>query len=292
MFLNLYTQNIKVFLSAVTVDMESLRNSVKNILLKAGIEIVEQKEDLTPGQLLDLMLSANCSMHILGNINICDQDSAVYQTPPAQHYRTAKGIDSKEYKMFVWNPSGTINDNNQYINIVRRNIDDNTIYSDITSPIVFVEELRSIMNLKPEVKAAHDAYDILFIYNSLDKDSAREITNMLGDLHTVVNLEINADTNTDYMDFILSQLPLCKMGTVYYDFAGDWAVPFAQQVWKQIGGAGSATQLFIAGNSSHADETQLKPLKKIMAYSINEKSIIPLDIKIYYDKLTGKNNTQ
>lgn len=292
MFLNLYTQNIKVFLSAVTVDMESLRNSVKNILLKAGIEIVEQKEDLTPGQLLDLMLSANCSMHILGNINICDQDSAVYQTPPAQHYRTAKGIDSKEYKMFVWNPSGTINDNNQYINIVRRNIDDNTIYSDITSPIVFVEELRSIMNVKPEVKAAHDAYDILFIYNSLDKDSAREITNMLGDLHKVVNLEINANTNTDYIEFIHTQLPLCKMGAVYFDFAGDWAIPFAQQVWKQTGGAGSSTPLFVAGNNSHADETQMKPLKKIIAYTINEKSIIPLDIKIYYDKLTGKNDTK
>ena len=127
--------------------MESLRNSVKQILLKAGIEIVEQKGDLTPGQLLDLMLSANCSMHILGSIDICDPDSGVYHTPPAQHYRTAKGIDSKDYKMFVWNPSGTINDNNQYVNIVRRDIDDNTIYSDITSPIVFVEELRSIMNV-------------------------------------------------------------------------------------------------------------------------------------------------
>ncbi|MBR2887713.1 MAG: hypothetical protein IKB95_05765, partial [Bacteroidales bacterium] len=154
--------------------------------------------------------------------------------------------------------------------------------------IVFVEELRAIMNIKPSAKTDAKNYDILFIYNTLDRDSAKEVSNMLADLQTVTELEINAGADTDYNDFIQNQLPLCKLGIIYYDYATDWAPPFAQQVWKQTGGQSASTPLYIAGNSDHADETQLKPLKKIVSYTINEKSIIPLDIKIYYDKITGK----
>lgn len=288
MVLSLYIQSIKVFLADVTDGMQNLRSEVKIILQRAGIEIIETASS-TENDVEKLMLTADCSMHILGNDNILDNDSPIYDTPPAMQYRTAMSINNATYKMFLWNPSGVINDNNFYINDIRRNINDNTIYSDITSPIVFVEELRTIMNVKPTVKTDAQSFDMLFIYNSLDRDSAKEISNMLADLQTVADLEINPDADTEYTDYITNQLSLCKLGIIYYDYAGDWAVPFAQQVWKQVGGQGSSTPLFIAGNNSHADEQQLKVLKKIMPFSINEKSIIPLEIKIYYDKITGKN---
>ena len=287
MVLSLYIQSIKVFLADVTDGMQTLRSDVRNILLRAGIEVIETATS-TETDIEKLMLTADCSMHILGSDNIIDNDSAIYDTPSALQYRTARSINNATYKMFLWNPSGGISDNNLYINDIRRDINDNTIYSDITSPIVFVEELRTIMNVKPAVKTDAQSFDMLFIYNSLDRDSAKEVSNMLADLHSVTDLEISADTDTDYTDYISNQLPLCRLGIIYYDYASDWAPSFAQQVWKQTGGQSSATQLFIAGNSEHVDETQLKPLKKILPYTINEKSIIPLEIKIYYDKITGK----
>ena len=287
MFLNLYIKSSKVFLAEVTDGLQKMRSEVKNILLRAGIEVIEPV-NTAETNLENLMLNADCSMHILGDDNIIDNDSPVYDTPSAIQYRTAKGLTDGNFKMFVWNPSGIINDKNLYINDIRRDINDNTIYSDITSPIVFVEELRAIMNIKPSAKTDAKNYDILFIYNTLDRDSAKEVSNMLADLQTVTELEINAGADTDYNDFIQNQLPLCKLGIIYYDYATDWAPPFAQQVWKQTGGQSASTPLYIAGNSDHADETQLKPLKKIVSYTINEKSIIPLDIKIYYDKITGK----
>lgn len=287
MVLSLYIQSIKVFLADVTDGMQTLRSDVRNILLRAGIEVIETATS-TETDIEKLMLTADCSMHILGSDNIIDNDSAIYDTPSALQYRTARSINNATYKMFLWNPSGGISDNNLYINDIRRDINDNTIYSDITSPIVFVEELRTIMNVKPAVKTDAQSFDMLFIYNSLDRDSAKEVSNMLADLHSVTDLEISAGTDTDYTDYISNQLPLCRLGIIYYDYASDWAPSFAQQVWKQTGGQSSATQLFIAGNSEHVDETQLKPLKKILPYTINEKSIIPLEIKIYYDKITGK----
>ncbi|MBP5367190.1 MAG: hypothetical protein J6Z01_01940 [Bacteroidales bacterium] len=287
MVLSLYIQSIKVFLADVTDGMQTLRSDVRNILLRAGIEVIETATS-TETDIEKLMLTADCSMHILGSDNIIDNDSVIYDTPSALQYRTARSINNATYKMFLWNPSGGISDNNLYINDIRRDINDNTIYSDITSPIVFVEELRTIMNVKPAVKTDAQSFDMLFIYNSLDRDSAKEVSNMLADLHSVTDLEISAGTDTDYTDYISNQLPLCRLGIIYYDYASDWAPSFAQQVWKQTGGQSSATQLFIAGNSEHVDETQLKPLKKILPYTINEKSIIPLEIKIYYDKITGK----
>lgn len=288
MFLSLYTQNIKVFLADVTERQQKLRGDVRNILLCAGIEVVETSDNTADTDIEKLMLTADCSMHILGEENIIDNDSAIYDTPSAIQYRTARSINNGTYKMFLWNPSGSINDNNLYINDIRRDIDDNTIYSDITSPIVFIEELRSIMNIKPAAKTDAKSYDMLFIFNSLDRDSAKEVSNMLSDLHTVSELEINAGADTDYTELIQVQLPLCKLGIIYYDYTGDWAPSFAQQIWKQTGGQSSTTPLYIAGNSAHAEESQLQPLKKIMPYTINEKSIIPLEIKIYYDKITGK----
>ena len=285
MVLSLYIQSIKVFLADVTDGMQKLRSEVKNILIRAGIEVIDPLDNT---DLEKQMLAADCSMHILGSDNIIDNDSPVYDTPSAVQYRTARSINNAKYKMFLWNPSGVINDNNSYINDIRRDIDDNTIYSDITSPIVFVEELRTIMNVKPAAKANTQSYDMLFIYNSLDRDSAKEVSNLLSDLHTVSDLEINAGADTDYTELISNQLPLCRLGIIYYDYATDWAPSFAQQVWKQIGGNSSSTPIFVAGNSNHADETQLKPLKKLMPYTINEKNIIPLEIKIYYDKITGK----
>jgi len=48
--------------------------------------------------------------------------------------------------------------------------------------------------------------------------------------------------------------------------------------------------LFLAANKNHAQEKELNVLKGIMEYSISDKSVIPLDIKIFYDKVTKKIN--
>ncbi|MBR2887100.1 MAG: hypothetical protein IKB95_02650, partial [Bacteroidales bacterium] len=133
MFLNLYIKSSKVFLAEVTDGLQKMRSEVKNILLRAGIEVIEPV-NTAETNVENLMLNADCSMHILGNDNIIDNDSPVYYTPSAIQYRTAKGLTDGNFKMFVWNPSGIINDKNLYINDIRRDINDNTIYSDITSP--------------------------------------------------------------------------------------------------------------------------------------------------------------
>ena len=94
---------------------------------------------------------------------------------------------------------------------------------------------------------------------------------------------------TDYGSFIKQQLSDSKIGVVYYNFASDWAVPFARQVWKDNGGQGGKVPLFVAGNQEHISYEDLKVLKGVMECSVNDKSIIPLDLKIFYDNKTSGN---
>ena len=185
--------------------------------------------------------------------------------------------------MFFWNPAGIINFRNNYINSIRRDIVENTIYSATTSPIVFVEDLRAIMNVKPKASSDLSKADIYFIYNDLDKDSAEEILSLLTDIQSVKKLSINMSSMTDYSEKISAELPQCKVGVIYVDYAKDWALSFSRQVWKDNGGQGGKTPLYVAGNKEHIKEEDFKMLKGVMEYSVNDKSLIPLDLKIFYD---------
>jgi len=191
--------------------------------------------------------------------------------------------------MFLWNPAGEITQNNSYINAVRREIVENTVYSSAVSPIVFVEDLRTIMNVCPKAGKDLSKADIYFIYNDLDEESANEILSILSDIQKVKKLNINMSSGTDYSEKIAAELPQCNIGVIYYNFASDWALCFARQVWKDNGGNGGKTPLLVAANKEHATpETLKKELKNIMEFTVNDKTLIPLDIKIFYDKAAEK----
>ncbi|MBQ3658377.1 MAG: hypothetical protein II956_16295 [Bacteroidales bacterium] len=117
------------------------------------------------------------------------------------------------------------------------------------------------MNFKQKENRSNEPTDIFFLYNELDGDSALGIFNMLKDFQKVEKLGISLSSGIDYNSFVLSQLSESKIGVVYYDCAGDWAVSFARQIWKDSGGNSSKTPLFVAGNRQHANQEQLTVLK-------------------------------
>ncbi|MCQ2973747.1 MAG: hypothetical protein MJ211_02920 [Bacteroidales bacterium] len=285
MFLNLYTQQISVFLASVSPDMVNFRQTLKSILVKAGLSVIESNENGDYDTELNIMKNTDCSIHILGNSDIYNSNNSFAST----HYKIAKDLRNNNYKMFLWNPLGYITENNKYINEIKRDIAENTIYSDLTSKIVFVEDLRSIMNTKSQVTSKTEKADILFIFNSLDHDTSLEIVGMLEDIQTIIKLEVDITTNTDYAEFISRQIQNCKLGIIYFDYAEDWAESFAQQIWKNIGGNSSKVPLLFVANSKHANTENFNQLKKIIPLIVNEKSILPLDIKMYYDNILENN---
>ena len=280
MFINLYNQSIKVFFADSSADMEDTREELRVILHRAGMEIVDGRA-VPSKELLDAMQQTDCSVHLLGKTDIFEEgtDSSLAGT----QYHAAKHLCSDRFKMFVWNPRGREN-RSKYINVIRRDIEENIIYSDRPSPIVFVEDIRNIMTVKQSAVQETVASDIFFLYNDLDNDTANDICTMLGDIRKVTKLSISMSSEVDYNTYIKQQLAVSKIGVVYYNFAGDWAASFARQVWKDTGGQSGATPICVIGNSDHAKPEQLEIFNGIMECAIDEQLRIPLDINMFLDK--------
>jgi hypothetical protein len=293
MFINLYSRKFTVYLASTSADMEDARQELAEVLDNAGIAIVDAEGGLTSGgddsRLNDSLIalqSTDCSIHILGESDIYTSGADGYNTPAGEQFRCAQRLCGERFKMFVWNPSEIAN--SQYITDIRRDIVENTIYSDKPSSIVFVEDIRNIMNVKQTESRRHEPTDIFFLYNELDSDTATGIYNMLRDFLKVQRLGISMSSDVDYNTYITEQLADSKIGVVYYNFAGDWAVSFARQIWKDSGGNSSQTPILIVGNSNHAKIEDLAVLKDIMQSSVNEQLRIPLDIKVFLDKQLKK----
>ena len=284
MFLNLYNQQIRVFLADATGDMSGARMRLERVLRKAGMGVVSPPEHCTAMEARTLISTCDCSVHLLGGVNIFDDSDEGVKSQAQIQYRAAKSFRDDDFKMFLWNPSGVIDENNAYITAIRRDIVENTIYSQATSPIVFVEDLRTVMSINPKMNIDIGTADIFFIYNDADRDTASEVLSMLQDVQQVTSLGINMSSSTSYTDYINSQLQASKMGVIYFDYSMDWAMPFARQLWKDSGGKSSNVPLYVAANSAHVNAQDMKALKGFMDYTLTEKSLIPLEIKVYFDK--------
>ncbi len=289
MFLNLYNQQIKVFLADATGDVSGARVRLERVLRKAGMIVVSPKESASDEDVSALIGSCDCSVHILGYVDIYNDDSDGYNSRAGVQYRAARECRDEKFKMFLWNPSGLISTRNSYISAIRRDIVENTVYSQVPSPIVFVEDLRTIMSVSPKMKLDIGSADIFFIYNDADRDTASEVLSMLQDIQKVTSLGINMSSNTSYTDYINSQLLASKMGVIYFDYSVDWALPFARQLWKDSGGNSAKVPLYVAANSEHVTAQDLKTLKGFMEYTLAERSLLPLEVKVFFDKKVGNN---
>jgi hypothetical protein len=282
MFINLYNRKFAVFLAAVSDDMKETRQELEYVLVNAGIKIVDG-QNLSLEKVADAMRDADCSVHILGKTDIYTPGSDGCGIPAGVQFRRAKEKCSEEFKMFVWNPR-TAADESRYVNSIRRDIVENIVYSDRPSPIVFTEDIRNIMNVRQTESRRHEPTDIFFLHNELDSDTASDIYNMLRDFVGVRKLGISMSSDVDYNTYISEQLADSKVGVIYYNYAGDWAVSFARQVWKDSGGSSSRVPLAVIGNSDHATTDELSVLNEFMECSVDDQRRIPLDIKVFLDK--------
>ena len=283
MQINLYTKPITVFLAASSSDVLELRTEMKYVLAKAGITAVDGLDGVSDADLSSTIAKCDCSVHLLGLADIYTSESKDYDSDAGVQFRCAKQLCGNNFKMFVWNPSGIIDSNNKYINNIRRDIVENIVYSDKPSPIYFVEDIRNILNVKQSETRHHEPSDIFFIYNELDSDTADGIYNMLKDFQKVNRLAISLSSEVDYSTYITEQIADSTIGVIYYNYAGDWAISFARQIWKDTGGNSSSTPLFVAANQDHATNEQLSVFKDIIKYVIDDKLRLPLDIKLFLD---------
>lgn len=290
--------NVTVFLAQGSQEQSALRNEMSSVLQRAGMNVIPSEEYLGSETLLSSfpaqLAASNCSLHIIfpqyGPVTDDGMSIAKVQFLAAKSHLASH----PDFKIFVWLPPTTdiLNiepDQLSFINEVKNNISKNMVFSNAVSPIQLVDDIRSLMETKETVEFDLNSTDIFLMSNQLDEGEANEIIDMLSDIVPVEKLNIIQDSDTDYSELCKQQIPKSKLAVIYFKESGDWAVPFAQQVWKKIGGATAHTPILLIGDTD-PDTNQTKKFNAPKVISlIVEGTLIPLEIKVQYDKVTTKN---
>ena len=235
---------------------------------------------------------ASCTLHILGE----DYSPLLPDAPGTslvryQFFEAKKALAEKPgFKVFVWNPvlkEGLAIDEmqNAFLKEVRNNIVKNMVFSNVSSPIQLVEDMRSITEIEEQAVFKLNATDIFFICNQLDEKEASEIADLLSDIIPVERLSIVQDSEVDYSALCQQQIGKSKLAVVYFKESADWAIPFVQQVWKKIGGASSHVPILLIGDEEpDSNTTKIFKAPKVLSLVVAGE-LIPLEIKIEFDRI-------
>lgn len=286
-----------IFLSTALSGSEK-RRELKTVLERAGLTVIPSDNDLQhagPAQLANLLYNADCSVHIIDNAeNKVPDDEQVRSA--LQQFQQAVSVnrDRPEFKIIVWQ-EGKMNietlSSRQIglINEIRNNISNNMIFTDVNSAIRLVDDIRSFLDEKKQVLFDVHQTQVFFIANQLDEGEANEIIDMLTDVVEVEKLCIVQDSPMDYSEFCKQQMEVSKMAVIYFKYSTDWAIPFMQEIWKRVGGASAHTPMLLIGDETPDTNRAVKFSAPRVSYMLVAGELIPLEIKVMYDKAAGIN---
>jgi hypothetical protein len=289
-----------VFLPWVTPDAEQVRDELMFTLFKAGFKVLPlgpcpSDENQFKNEVNDSLSKSNCSIHIVGNLfgkTLTSQASVSYVQFQFERAKEKADAGKHAFKIFVWQPtlagSAEPEDAQQdFINDLENNIEANMTYSNAPSTIQLTDDIRSMLTVAEKPSFDLKNADIFFINNLIDEISAADILDMLSDVTDIEKLSIKQDSDTDYAELTSQQMSKSKLAVVYFKESSDWALPFAQQIWKKVGGAASNTPILVIGD----EVPDINKNKKINAPKIISiivaGELIPLEIKFQFDKVTG-----
>ena len=287
------TREICVYLSACGSSQAYLRSELEQVLLRAGIRVVPAEGIYDPSkneQFINSLQQANCSIHIIFSEFSPATDSGTSAT--AWQLEEAKKRSSVDpaFKIFTWLPPSTVPEKAEpaqaaLINEIRNNISKNMVFSNAPSALRLVDDIRSQMEFAETEIYNVNATDIFLVSNQLDESEANEIIDMLSDIVPVEKLNIIQDSDTDYSELCKQQIAKSKLAVIYFKESGDWALPFAQQVWKKIGGATSHTPILLIGDDDPESNLNKKFKAPKVISLIVAGQLIPLEIKVQFDKV-------
>ncbi len=289
---------LSIFLELCSIDQLLVRGDLSTTLQRAGIHVLPSDgvyTDHTRAMELTTqsLKSVNCSVHILYPASGPTVDPSGTTLAKFQFNEAKKFLEANPgFRMFIWLPPTTDlakadTEQLNYINEVRNSVSPNMVFSKASSSLQFAEDIRSQMEKKEEIKFDLNSTDIFLISNQLDENEANEIKDMLSDIVPVENLSIIQDSETDYSEFCKQQISKSRLAVVYFKMSGDWAVPFTQQVWKKIGGATSHTPILLIGDHDPESNLGKKFLAPKVVSLIVAGELIPLEIKVQFDKTVG-----
>ncbi|MFN5168759.1 MAG: hypothetical protein ACK5DD_03990 [Cyclobacteriaceae bacterium] len=290
-------QRPTVYLAWTSSDLKEQREELAIILQKAGFNVLPSTDCPADDaefkrRVAEDLAKSTCSLHMLGTEfgRRFEVESDV-SFPQHQLELVKRNLDSgaADFQCFIWNvaPEGKAVNPSQaeFVRHIRNNITRNMMFSNSAGAMQLVDDIRVVM-MKEEVKLFDSKdTDIFFIFNQQDESDAGRITDLIGEQYPIEILNIMPDGEESYREKSAQQIPRSKLAVVYFKYAADWAIPFVKQIWKEIGGASSPTQIMLVGeNDPASNAARVFKAPKVVS-TIVPKEEVPEEVKKVYIKV-------
>jgi len=296
MFLDTKKTRIRVYLPEASDELAYQRNVLMKVLSKAEMDVIGHAGYVPEVNTIhDHLSKADCSIHILGHKYGITVPSKPEFSLHELHFNEAKRFSyerNEDFKIFVWHPASVTKNSldekqERFITSIKNSILHNVTISYQDSPVVLVEDIYTVMNSLTTKADNVSETEVFFIYNELDEEPAEGAVELLRDILQVTDFKLSS-ADTDKSSFIVEQVQKSKMTVIYFKWSVDWAIPFAQQLWKMTGGASSNTEILLIGDISQISGSgRLFTAPRVTSFAVAEE-LIPLEIKVQYDKLVNK----
>lgn len=290
-------RHIEALVAACSPDMAQYQEAAIQTLRKAGVVVHTLPEEGDRQAFLASKLPhVHCSLHLLGlkyNDEHANEEGLSQAEQDFNHvHRFLELRRNAGFKMFVWSPYGRISSKKPskqqwaFLDSVRHKIHSQMIYTTRSNAVVFVEDLRNIMEDESLEAETTKQLDILLLHNEVDLESASEVTTLLEDVATIERIDFTQSAGSASSQALLERIRSAGLLVIYFQQAHDWAQYFAQQVWRLCGGASSTTPILMIGDSEipGSERVRFEAPKFSTLHVPNE--LIPLEIKMYLDQLT------
>lgn len=151
------------------------------------------------------------------------------------------------------------------------------------SMIKLVDDLRSLQrNLRQE--AAATKCDVTLIANAADEILLDKTAIILEGLLKVEYIRVDASEEKDFEAVCSAAFKKSRMVVILAGAAGEWAVNFTRQIWKNNGGASSQTPLLVLFDRQHfaqAEELKIPGVRCLLA----DDSMAGLEVKVEFDRM-------
>lgn len=281
MIFELSQNRINVLLAEVSLEMKKVKQILISILESAGMTVFQ----LSNNQNLEEQIkNTDCSIHLIGNIFHKNSEEQIEQVRKLSENNT-------NYKIFIWQPveKFEINIDERQENLIkniRNNIFRNMIFAQHESPVMFVEDIRTMM--QDDIKSDFDIKEteIFLIFNEIDEDSVENFSELLEDIGEIKKMNIILSKSVDYAEHAAQQMKKSKLSIIYFKRSSNWAIPFTQQIWKKIGGVSADVKILLIGDSNHEQNTKINFKAPNVDFLTVSEELIPLEIKVQFDKIS------
>ena len=286
-----------IFLAWTSSEIKAQREETALVLQKAGFNVLPSidcpadDEDFKQKVNEDLK-KCSCSLHIMGNEfgrRFESENEISFPQYEINEVKKIVEVPDSAFQCFIWNVNNPVKPTNpaqqELVRGIRNNITRNMIFSNSPGAMQLVDDIRVVM-MKEEV-ALFDSKDtdIFFIFNQQDETDAGRITDLISEHYPIETLNIMPDGDESYREKSAQQIPRSKLAVVYFKYAADWAIPFVKQIWKEVGGASSPTQIMLVGeNDPISNASRVFKAPKVLSYIV-PKEEVPEEVKKVYVKV-------